>query len=93
MAGKIFFDYLSAFLLTDFNFYKYVKSGNYVEAVTPLYTPLNSENKIYLKIAYDLSDNVEIYTKTGYFKENLYEDKFSLEGWNAMIGIELNGEK
>jgi hypothetical protein len=90
VAGKIFFSYLSAFLLADYNFYKFVKSGNYVEAITPLYTPLNLENKIYLKIAYDLSDNIEVYIKTGYFKESLYEDKFSLEGWNAMIGIELN---
>lgn len=90
VAGKIFFDYLSAFLLVDYNFYNFVKSRDYVEAVTPLYTPLNSENKVYLKVAYELDDNIEIYTKTGYFKENLYEDKFSLEGWNAMIGIEIN---
>jgi hypothetical protein len=90
VAGRIFFSYLSAFLLVDYNFYKFVKSQNYVEAITPLYTPLNLENKVYLKIAYDLSDNIEVYTKTGYFRENLYEDKLSLEGWNAVIGIELN---
>jgi hypothetical protein len=90
VAGKILLDYLSAFLLVDYNVNKFIKSRNYVEGITPLYTPLNLENKIYLKISYDLSDNVEIYTKTGYFKENLYEDKFTLEGWNAMIGIEIN---
>lgn len=90
VTGKIFFRDLSAFLLADYNFYRYVKSSDYVEAVTPLYTPLNSENKVYLKIAYELSDNVEVYTKTGYFKENLYEDRFSFEGWNFTFGIEFN---
>jgi hypothetical protein len=91
VAGKIFLNYFSAFLLADYSFYRFIKSSNYIEAVTPLYTPLNSENKIYLKIAYEIKDNLEIYTKTGYFRDNLYEDSFSLEGWNAMIGIELNG--
>jgi len=46
-----------------------------------------------LKIAYEIDNNLEVYTKGGYFKDNLYEDTFSLEGWNAMVGIELNGGK
>ncbi len=91
IAGKIFFSDWSAFLLVDYNSFFFNKTENYVEGTTPLYTPLNLENRIYLKIAYELSDNIELYTKSGYFKDNLYEDKFSLEGWNAMIGIELNG--
>jgi hypothetical protein len=90
VAGKIFFTDWSAFLLIDYNSFFFQKRENYIEGVSPLYTPLNLENRIYLKIAYELSDNFELYTRGGYFKDNLYEDKFSLEGWNAMIGIELS---
>ena len=93
VAGKIFFTNWSAFLLVDYNSFFFQKKENYVEGVTPLYTPLNLENRIYLKVAYELNDNFETYAKTGYFRDNLYEDKFSLEGWNVMLGIELNGGK
>jgi len=91
VAGKIFFNYWSIFLLVDYNSYHFKKNEDYIEGITPLYTPLNLENRIYLKIAYELSNNFELYTKGGYFKDNLYEDTFSLEGWNALIGIEFNG--
>jgi hypothetical protein len=93
VAGKIFFNDWSAFLLVDYNSFFFKKDENYIEGVTPLYTPLNLENRIYLKIAYEIDNNLEVYTKGGYFKDNLYEDTFSLEGWNAMVGIELNGGK
>jgi len=91
VAGKIFFTDWSAFLLADYNSFFFRKAENYIEGVTPLYTPLNLENRIYLKIAYELNEVFELYTKGGFFKDNLYEDKFSLEGWNAMIGVELSG--
>ena len=90
IAGKIFFTDWSVFLLVDYNSFFLKKADNYIERVTPLYTSLNLENRISLKIAYELSSNIEVYTKSGYFKDNLYEDKFSLEGWNATIGIELS---
>ncbi len=91
VAGKIFFDNWSAFLLIDYNSFSFKKAENYIEGVTPLYTPLNLENRIYIKLAYEISSSFELYTKGGYFKDNLYEDTFSLEGWNALIGIELSG--
>ena len=90
IAGKIFFTDWSAFLLVDYNTISLKKTSDYIEGVTPLYTPLNYENRVYLKIAYELSDNFEVFTKAGYFKDNLYENKFSLEGWNATIGIEIS---
>jgi|SRR5690554_6742391 len=91
VAGKIFFDNWSAFLLVDYNTYYFKKAENYMEGITPLYTPLNLENRIYLKIAYEINETFEVYSKGGYFKDNLYEDTFSLEGWNALIGIEFGG--
>ena len=90
VAGKIFFTDWSTFLLVDYNILSLKKTSDYIEGVTPLYTPLNYENRVYLKIAYELSNNFEIFTKAGYFKDNLYENKFSLEGWNATIGIEIS---
>jgi hypothetical protein len=93
VAGKIFFNDWSAFLLVDYNSFILRRTANYIEGITPLYTPLNLENRIYLKIAYELSNVFEVYTKGGFFKDNLYEDKFSLEGWNAVVGIELNGDQ
>lgn len=90
VAGKIFFSDWSAFLLVDYNSFFFKKGDNYIEGVTPLYTPLNLENRIYLKMAYDIDSNLEVYAKGGYFKDNLYEDTFTLEGWNVMFGIELN---
>jgi len=90
VTGKIFFTDWSAFLLVDYNTISLKKTSDYIEGITPLYTPLNYENRIYFKIAYELSNNFEIFTKAGYFKNNLYENKFSLEGWNVTLGIEIS---
>jgi hypothetical protein len=91
VAGKILFADWSAFILVDYNTLSIKKTINYIAGITPLYTPLNLENRIFIKLAYEINNNLEIYSRAGYFKDNLYEDRLTLEGWNAMLGIELSG--
>ncbi len=88
VAGKLLSERWSAFLLSDFYFRKFSLNQSGENNLNLLYTPMDFENRIYLKVGYELNDFFELYIRTGYFKENLVSDKFSYSGWNALIGIE-----
>jgi len=89
VAGKIFLTDWSIFLLVDYYTRFFSTTRDFVDSINPLYSPLNLENRVYVKVDYELTNNLKAYIKSGYFKENLYEKKFILEGWNALIGLEL----
>jgi hypothetical protein len=42
-----------------------------------------------LKLDYDLNQNVSLYLKTGYTKENLLYSGFSTQGWQSVLGFQL----
>jgi hypothetical protein len=89
VAGKIISERWSAFVLVDYysrNF-KIKDAANNYDAL--LYTAANYENRIYLKLAYDVTDALAVYFKSGYFKENISNDKFTFEGINILLGLEL----
>ena len=88
VAGKLLMENWSVFVLTDYYFRKYTISKNLDDPYISLYTPINQDNRIYLKVAYSFSDILEIYFKTGYFRENLYNNYF-FAGWNILIGFEI----
>ncbi|MGE5499914.1 MAG: hypothetical protein ACM3Q2_17710 [Syntrophothermus sp.] len=91
LAGKMLLSRFSAFIFVNY-YYRGLK--NRKDAKTApifLYTPVNSENTIYLKLGYDLSSTIESYIKYGYANENLFYKEFSLKGWSLLFGIELNG--
>lgn len=89
VAGKILSEKWSAFVLVDYysrNFKIKDPTNNYGAL---LYTAANYENRIYLKLGYDVTESLTIYLKSGYFKENISNDKFSFEGINILLGLEL----
>lgn len=90
LAGKVILPRFSALLLIDYYLRNFrIKNAEGVK-LTYDYTPINTENNIYFKLGYDIKDNIEIYTRYGYSKENLFNRDFSLNGWSLLIGIELS---
>lgn len=92
VAGKIFAEEWSIFFLADYYTRKFKLNNPTLAESNLLYTPMNLENRIYLKLGYDIASTVEIFLKSGYFSESLYKDNLSLKGWNVMIGVEVESE-
>jgi hypothetical protein len=53
---------------------------------------MNLENRVYIKLGYEINGSTEIFLKSGYFNENLYKNNLSFKGWNVMVGVEVGGE-
>ena len=90
VAGKLFCDKWSLFLLADLYFRKFNLNELAENNLNLLYNSVNVDNHIYLKAGYDVFDHFEIYLRTGYFKENLVNNEYLYSGWNTILGIELN---
>ena len=88
VAGKLIAENWSVFVLTDYYFRKYTIKKYLESPYLYLYTPINEDNRIYLKLAYSISEIVETYIKVGYFRENLFNN-YSFAGWNFLIGFEF----
>jgi hypothetical protein len=90
LAGSIFLDNFSAFILVDYYRRQLNLNDKFIDGVSPLYVPLNMENRVYLKLGYDLSEITELYIKTGYLRENLYDNKYTFSGWHVLAGIQIS---
>jgi len=90
LAGKIFLNDFSAFILADFYLRDYKLKRNSSDILPVLYTPIDQENNLYFKVGYDISDVFAVYIRSGYFKENLFLNDFSFSGWNILLGVELS---
>ncbi len=91
VTGKIFGERWSVFLLADYYIRKFkTKNITSTENIL-LYTPMNLENRIYVKLGYEINKSTEIFIKSGYFNESLYKNNLSIKGWNGMIGVEVGG--
>ena len=88
VAGKLIAENWSVFVLTDYYFRKYTIKKYLENPYLYLYTPINEDNRIYLKLAYSISEIMETYFKIGYFRENLYNN-YSFAGWNFLVGFEF----
>jgi hypothetical protein len=90
-AGKMITQDLSIFALADFYFRKFTLSKKISDAdLLFLYLPLNLENKFYIKTSYSAKENLELFIKSGYFKEDLFSAKYSLSTWYISAGIEIS---
>jgi hypothetical protein len=90
LAGKIFLNNFSFFILADFYLQDYKIRNDSTKILPVLYTPIDQENNFYIKIGYDLSEVFAVYIRSGYFKENLFLNNLSFSGWNILLGIELS---
>jgi hypothetical protein len=88
VAGKLIDENWSVFVLTDYYFRKYTIKKYLENPYLYLYTPINEDNRIFLKLAYSISEITEIYFKAGYFRENLFNN-YSFAGWNFLVGFEF----
>ena len=88
VAGKLIAENWSVFVLTDYYFRKYTIKKYLENLYLYLYTPINEDNRIFLKLAYSISEMTEVYFKAGYFRENLFNN-YSFAGWNFLIGFEF----
>ena len=90
VAGKILFPGVSAFILVNLYIRKFNAAETTNNRLSILYTPINQENYISFKTAYDLTDSINLYLKGGYFRENLIYNDYTFEGWNLVLAIELS---
>lgn len=90
IAGKIFLDKWSVFLLADYYDRHFTLKENKFTETNLIYNPLDIENRINIKIAYEVSSPFEIYLKSGYFKENFFDQKYNFDGWNVLLGLEIS---
>lgn len=91
VTGKIFGEQWSVFLLADYYIRKFKTKDIALTNNILLYTPMNLENRVYVKLGYEINSSTEIFFKTGYFNESIYKNNLSFEGWNGTIGIEIRG--
>ena len=89
VAGMIFSESWSVFLLTDYYDRKFTLNKENPAEEYLIYNPLDAENKVNIKLARELSEVIESYVKVGYFKERFFDSRFNFEGWNILFGIEV----
>ena len=54
-----------------------------------LYSPIDQENNLYLKVEYDLSEMFSVYIRSGYSKENFFVNDLSYSGWTVLLGLSV----
>ena len=90
ITGKIFLERWSIFLLADYYNRRFTLKEEKPADAFLIYNPLDNENKVNIKLAYEINDGFEVYLKSGYFKENFFDPRFNFEGWNMLLGFELS---
>lgn len=87
LLGKILSQSWSAFFLVDYFFRNY----NFPQPPPPglVYAPLNTENRVYLKLERELSGHADFFVRMGYFSEGIIDRHETLSGWRATVGVEL----
>jgi hypothetical protein len=87
LFGKLLSDRWAIFFLVEYYFNKFTLIDE--TNTNLLYSPVDNENVINLKLDYDINQNVSFYLKTGYMKENLIYSGFSTQGWQSVLGFQL----
>lgn len=86
VAGKIFLEKYSLFVLADFYFRDFrLKPSAQINDL--IYNPINQENKYSLKLAYELSRNTELFIRSGYSRENVDSFTNNIAGWSFTVGF------
>ncbi len=89
LAGTFISEKISAFLLVDYYWRKFKLIETQFDYSNLYYNPLNIENNIYAKLAYEINESVEAYVKSGYFKYDVISRSYSIAGWDVLLGIEI----
>ena len=81
---------VAVFILIDYYKKNFEYENNEI-AEEMLYSPVNAENRIYLKFSNSISKNKKVFFKIGYYDEQLFYRNYSLTGWKGYIGLEIKG--
>lgn len=90
VAGTLFSESWSIFFLVDYYDRQFTLKQEYLNQEFLVYNFLDVENKVNFKLARELSESIEVYIKTGYFKERFFNYSFNFEGWVFLMGIEIS---
>lgn len=90
VAGKLLSDEWSVFALVDLYFRKFRLNNQSTGNLNLIYNSMNIDDRIYVKLAYELNNFCELYLRSGYLKENLVNSRFSYSGLNTILGIEIS---
>lgn len=88
LFGKILTSEWSLFALFDY----YFRNQSY-EALADaflFYTPVDTENRFYLKLEKDMSTRMDAYLKIGYLSEDFTLGTLNYAGWQGTVGIEIS---
>ncbi len=75
------------FLLADYYFLTLPDSTP--EQAPLLYSPLDNENRVFLKIAHSISARSDLFLKGGYLQETLVQNLVTLSGWQFTTGLDV----
>jgi hypothetical protein len=89
VAGKLLTSKLSAFFFLNYYLSKLKYAEDYNES-SLIYIPADIDNTAFLKIAYDLKENLELYIKSGYRKIELLQNSSALNGWSIILGLSFS---
>ncbi|MFH1196988.1 MAG: hypothetical protein V1720_14925 [bacterium] len=92
VAGKLLSDEWSIFGMMDYLFRSIKIDDIYSGTRELVFGPENLENRIYLKLIYEPEENMELYLKAGYFKENFMASQMNFEGLSFVLGLEINND-
>jgi len=87
ISRKIVKDWM-VFFVVDY-FWNDIRLQNQQEEML-LYIPFENENHIDLKLEKLIQKNIFLSGRIGYFKDNYILPEFSVKGWQAIIGLELD---
>ena len=88
LFGKILTAEWSLFALFDY----YFRNQSY-EALADaflFYTPVDTENRFYLKLERDMGTRTDAYLKIGYVSEDFTLGTLNYAGWQGTVGIEIS---
>ena len=84
LTGKLLSERWSIFLMADYNF-RDIKTDPDNSSLA--YSLIDSENHVYMKIAFEPAEHIELSMNAGYFNENYFINDALLKGWNLTFGI------
>lgn len=90
LFAKMIFKEVTFLVLADFYLRDFDTKSN--ANLNLLYTSIDTENRVHLKIEKTISKWLDFYLKTGYQKEELIYNNSSFSGWNASLGVEFKSK-
>lgn len=87
--GKTIERHLTFLLLADYNARRFNVAQKVIPDINLIYSPLEMENRIYLKTVFSVNEKWDLYLRLGYGQESFQQRYFIIEGWQTVAGISI----